>query len=45
MTESIHRHGQRYRPQELVRRATGREITAEPFVEYVTEKFGSLYDL
>jgi carboxypeptidase Taq len=45
MTEAIHRHGQRYRPQELVRRATGQEITAEPFVEYVTEKFGSLYDL
>lgn len=45
MTESIHRHGQRYRPQELVRRATGQEITAEPFLEYVTEKFGSLYEL
>jgi carboxypeptidase Taq len=45
MTESIHRHGQRYRPQELVRRATGQEITAEPFIEYVTEKFGSLYEL
>jgi carboxypeptidase Taq len=45
MTESIHRHGQRYRPQELVRRATGREITADPFVSYVTDKFERLYDL
>lgn len=43
MTESIHKHGQRYRPQELVRLATGQAITAEPFVDYVTEKFGDLY--
>jgi carboxypeptidase Taq len=43
MTDSIHRHGQRYRPQELVRRATGQAITADPFVTHVTEKFGALY--
>lgn len=45
MTESIHRHGQRYRTQELVRRATGQEITADPFVDYVHEKFGDIYGL
>jgi carboxypeptidase Taq len=44
-TESIHRHGQRYRTQELVRRATGQPITADPFLEYVTEKFGDIYGL
>lgn len=43
MTESIHRHGQQYLPQELVRRATGREITAEPFVDYVDRKCVNLY--
>jgi carboxypeptidase Taq len=43
MTESIHRHGQQYLPQGLVRRATGREITAEPFVDYVDRKCGNLY--
>jgi len=44
-TDEIHRHGQRYRPQELVRRATGEPLTADYFVDYVTEKFGDLYGL
>jgi len=45
MTEHVHRHGQRYETPELVERATGEPISAEPFVEYVREKFTRLYDL
>ena len=45
MTEHVHRHGQRYRPQELVRQATGQEITADPFINYLTAKFEKLYEL
>ncbi|MFW6449048.1 MAG: carboxypeptidase M32 [Halobacteriota archaeon] len=45
MTEHVHRHGQRYETPELIERATGEPLSAEPFVDYVTEKFGALYDL
>lgn len=45
LCENIHRHGRKYTPAELVRRATGRTLSHEPFVAYVTEKFGDVYDL
>ncbi|MFP4627723.1 MAG: carboxypeptidase M32 [Halobacteriales archaeon] len=45
MTEHVHRHGQRYETPELIERATGEPLSAEPFVEYITEKFEALYDL
>lgn len=45
LRENIHRHGQRYEPQELIRRATGEPLTSEHFLDYVTEKYESLYDL
>ncbi|PZN10042.1 MAG: carboxypeptidase, partial [Bacillota bacterium] len=43
MREHVHRHGARYEPLELVRRATGRELSAEPFLRYVRRKYGELY--
>ena len=43
--ERIHRHGRRYTTPELVERATGEAYTADYFLEYVTEKYGELYDL
>ena len=45
LTERVHRHGQRYRTDELIRRATGEDLTAEYFIAYVEEKYGELYDL
>ncbi len=45
MEQNIHRHGQRYETPELVERAAGEPPTAEPFVEYVEDKFTQLYDL
>ena len=45
MTENVHRHGQRYETPELIEKATGEELTADYFVEYVREKFERLYDL
>jgi len=41
----IHQHGSRFDAPELCRRATGQELTAEPFVRYVHAKFGALYGL
>ncbi|MFA1609988.1 carboxypeptidase M32 [Halobellus rubicundus] len=45
LTDNVHRHGARYETDELVERATGEPFTADAFVEYVTDKYGSLYDL
>ena len=45
LTTHVHQHGRRYPANELIRRATGEELTAEYFLEYVTEKYEDLYDL
>jgi carboxypeptidase Taq len=45
MTEHVHQHGQRYETPALVEEATGEELTAEYFVDYVREKFERLYGL
>ncbi|WP_327050926.1 carboxypeptidase M32 [Halomicrococcus gelatinilyticus] len=45
LTENVHRHGQRYTTDELVEEATGEPLTADYFLDYVTEKYGELYDL
>ncbi len=42
---NIHCHGQRYRAGELVERVTGKPLSIEPFVNYVTEKFSAIYKL
>ncbi|MFC4448969.1 carboxypeptidase M32 [Halorussus aquaticus] len=43
--ENVHRHGQRYTTDELIRQATGEELTADYFLDYAEEKFGEIYDL
>ena len=43
LRDNVHRHGRKFTPDELVERATGRPITAGPWIEYVREKFGELY--
>jgi carboxypeptidase Taq len=45
LTDRIHRHGQRYRTDELIRQATGEDLTADYFIGYAEEKYGDLYDL
>jgi len=45
LTEHVHRHGARYETDDLVEHATGSTFTADAFVDYVTEKYGTLYDL
>jgi carboxypeptidase Taq len=45
LRKGIHTHGKRYRTDELVRRATGEELSAEPFVEYAREKYVGIYDV
>ncbi|WP_251342383.1 carboxypeptidase M32 [Haloplanus halophilus] len=45
LTDRIHRHGKRFETNELVRRATGEDVSADAFVDYATEKYGELYGL
>lgn len=45
LREHVHRHGARYQPSELMRRATGKELDAGPYVAYLRRKFGGLYRL
>jgi carboxypeptidase Taq len=42
---NVHRHGSKYDPAQLCERATGSTLTAQPFVDYVREKYGALYAL
>ena len=43
LREKIHVHGSKYEPQELVEKITGSKITAEPYVNYLTEKYSKIY--
>ncbi len=43
--DAVHQHGCRYTTPELVQEATGEAFTADYFLEYVSEKYGDLYDL
>ena len=45
LVENLHRHGRRYPPAELVRRATGMPVSAEHFNRYLRDKFAPLYGL
>jgi carboxypeptidase Taq len=38
LRDNIHRHGRKFAPRELLRRATGEELRVEPFLEYLQSK-------
>jgi carboxypeptidase Taq len=43
--EKIHKHGAKFFPQELVQRITGSKIEAAPYIRYLQNKFGQIYNL
>ena len=45
LRENVHEHGARYKPAELLRRATGSDLSAGPYVAYLNKKFRALYGL
>jgi carboxypeptidase Taq len=45
LREKVHRHGMRYRPNELIQKATGSALTSEAFMRTLQEKFGRLYNV
>ncbi len=45
LQSNIYQHGRKFLPNELVRRVTGRPIDTSPYLRYLREKFGALYNL
>ena len=45
LQEHIHRFGSKYEPLDLLKRATGQSLNAEPYLQYLERKFGEIYEL
>lgn len=45
LKENIHRHGGVYKPSELIKMATGEELSARYFLEYLNRKYGEIYNI
>jgi carboxypeptidase Taq len=45
LREKVHRHGAKYKPQNLIQRVTGSKINPQPYVRYLKNKFGTVYNL
>jgi carboxypeptidase Taq len=45
LREKIHRQGQRYRAENLVKKITGKPLMHQPLIDYLKGKFGILYRL
>ncbi|GGK95062.1 carboxypeptidase M32 [Deinococcus radiotolerans] len=45
LVERVHQHGRSLTPAELTVQATGRPLSADPYVAYLTRKYGEIYNL
>ncbi len=45
LVEHVHRHGRKFKPAELVERATGAAMSIGPYLAYLRGKYGELYRL
>jgi carboxypeptidase Taq len=45
LRDNIYRHGAKFPPNELVERATGSPMRMQPYLAYLSEKYGALYGL
>jgi carboxypeptidase Taq len=45
LTENIYQHGRKFTAAELVERVTGGLLSIEPYLRYLRDKYGELYDL
>jgi carboxypeptidase Taq len=43
LTENLYRHGSKFTAEEIVKMATGSDLTIEPYVDYLTKKYTALY--
>ncbi|MGB7445393.1 MAG: carboxypeptidase M32 [Coleofasciculaceae cyanobacterium] len=45
LKDKIYQHGCKYTAAELIRRVTGEDLRIEPFIGYIKQKYGRLYQL
>ncbi len=45
LKENIYQHGRKYTPSELVERVTAGPLSIEPYIRYLRDKYGELYEL
>jgi carboxypeptidase Taq len=45
LQEKIYRYGRQYAAVEIVKNATGRDLTIEPYIRYLKTKYGELYQI
>jgi carboxypeptidase Taq len=45
LREHIHRHGRKFEPTELLKRAIGQPVCAEPYLAYLWDKYSMIYSL
>jgi len=45
LTKNLYRHGSKFTPNDLVKRATGEPMTMRPYLAYLRNKYGELYSL
>ncbi len=43
LVENVHKYGNLYDPADLIKKITGRELTVEPFLSYLDDKYSKLY--
>lgn len=43
LVEHVHQYGRSLTPNELTERATGQALTADPYVDYLWQKYGEIY--
>ncbi|MEA3558716.1 MAG: carboxypeptidase M32, partial [Candidatus Thermoplasmatota archaeon] len=42
---NVHQHGRRYPAKELIMKATGKELSVDPFIGYLKEKYSRVYGI
>ncbi len=45
LREHIHQHGRRFTAPELIHKVTGKDLSADPYLNYLENKYSELYDL
>jgi carboxypeptidase Taq len=45
LRENVHRHGKKFTPQYLVQKVVGTSISPDPYLKYLKDKFGAIYEL
>lgn len=44
LIKNVHSYGNLYDPSDLIKKITGKELTVEPYLHYLNEKYSKLYD-